>query len=190
VNEKYVWLLVGLVIGALAGHYISLREEWPFPHNRIFMDAKKIIVIALLAIGASPPGMFLRGYSDQKAGTSHDLNTLHGLALLAGVAWLLFTANLVPYTAPRATCYNSGALMGVKFRNLKQKSHLTFMAKTTTLRESRNPNANFGRLIDFLPEWSGLRRTVPAARHFDCDRRFSPRSCLIAAPVNLPANHR
>jgi hypothetical protein len=34
------------------------------------MDAKKIIVIALLAIGGIAAGLFLRGYSDQKGWTS------------------------------------------------------------------------------------------------------------------------
>jgi len=34
------------------------------------MDAKKIIIIALLAVGGIAAGLWLRGYSDQKGWTT------------------------------------------------------------------------------------------------------------------------
>jgi hypothetical protein len=60
------------------------------------------------------------------------------------------------------------------------------MAKTTTAsRVSRNPNANFGRLIDFLPGMSGLTpQGGQPLVNFDCDRRFH-RVLLNCSAVNF-----
>jgi len=59
------------------------------------------------------------------------------------------------------------------------------MAKSATAsRVSRNPNANFGRLIDFLPGMSGLTpQGGQPLVNFDCDRRFH-RVLLNCSAVN------